>query len=157
MSREQKSSLPLSKKDKDQVALLERTLKRERRARKAAERLLEDKSKELYDASLHLKEANGRLEALLNKSDSNISGAFVNIIDPYVVMDLSTKVLNMNSSAKEFLGFDHTKEEFYLSGLVHKDYIEYTAESFQSLLQVGILKDYNVKIVTKKYGEKYIY
>ena len=156
MSREQKSSLPLSKKDKDQVALLERTLKRERRARKAAERLLEDKTKELYDASLHLKEANGRLEALLNKSDSNISGAFVNIIDPYVVMDLSTKVLNMNSSAKEFLGFDHTKEEFYLSGLVHKDYIEYTAESFQSLLQVGILKDYNVKIVTKKYGEKYV-
>ncbi|MEO0572768.1 MAG: PAS domain S-box protein [Bacteroidota bacterium] len=156
MSREQKSSLPLSKKDKDQVTLLERTLKRERRARKAAERLLEDKSKELYDASLHLREANGRLKAILNESDSNISGAFVNIIDPYVVMDLSTKVLNMNSSAKEFLGFDHTKEEFYLSGLVHEDYMEYTANSFQSLLQVGILKDYNVKIVTKKYGEKYV-
>ncbi|MEM1259883.1 MAG: PAS domain S-box protein [Bacteroidota bacterium] len=156
MSREQKSSLPLSKKDKNEVALLERALKRERRARKAAERLLEDKSKELYDASLHLREANGRLEAILNESESNISGAFVNIIDPYVVMDLSTKVLNMNSSAKEFLGFDHTKEEFYLSGLVHKDYIEYTAESFQSLLHVGMLKDYNVKIVTKKYGEKYV-
>ncbi|MEM8927033.1 MAG: PAS domain S-box protein [Bacteroidota bacterium] len=156
MSREQKSSLPLSNKDKNEVALLERALKRERRARKAAERLLEDKSKELYDASLHLREANGRLEAILNESESNISGAFVNIIDPYVVMDLSTKVLNMNSSAKEFLGFDHTKEEFYLSGLVHKDYIEYTAESFQSLLHVGMLKDYNVKIVTKKYGEKYV-
>jgi len=156
MSREQKSSLPLSKKDKDEVALLERALKREKRARKAAERLLEDKSKELYDASLHLREANGKLEALLNKSDSNISGAFVNIIDPYVVMDLSTKVLNMNSSAKEFLGFDHTKEEFYLSNLVHQDYLEYTAESFQSLMQVGILKDYNSKIITKKYGEKFV-
>ncbi len=156
MSREQKSSLPLSKKDKNEVALLKRALNREKTARRAAERLLEDKSKELYDASLHLREANGRLEALLNESDSNISGAFVNIIDPYVVMDLSTKVLNMNSSAKEFLGFDHTKEEFYLSGLVHKDYIEYTAASFQSLLQVGMLKDYNVKIVTKKFGEKYV-
>lgn len=156
MSREQKSSLPLSKKDKDPVALLERALKREKRARKAAEQLLEDKSKELYDASMHLREANGKLEALLNKSDSNISGAFVNIIDPYVVMDLSTRVLNMNSSAKEFLGFDHTKEEFYLSELVHRDYIEYTAQSFQSLMQVGILKDYNSKIITKKYGEKFV-
>jgi len=156
MSREQKSSLPLSSKAKDEVALLQRALKREKRARKAAEKLLEDKSKELYDASLHLREANGKLEALLNKSDSNISGAFVNIIDPYVVMDLTTKVLNMNSSAKEFLGIDHKKEELYLSQLVHEDYVEYTAQSFQSLLQVGILKDYNVKINTRKFGEKYV-
>lgn len=156
MSREQKSNLPLSSKDKDQVALLQRALARERRARKSAEQLLEVKSKELYDASLHLREANGKLEALLNKSDSNIAGAFVNIIDPYVVMDLSTKVLNMNNSAKEFLGFDHSKEEFYLSNLVHSDYMEYTAESFQSLMQVGVLKDYNVKIITKKFDEKYV-
>ena len=156
MSREQKSNLPLSSKDKDQVALLQRALAREKRARKSAEQLLEVKSKELYDASLHLREANGKLEALLNKSDSNIAGAFVNIIDPYVVMDLSTKVLNMNNSAKEFLGFDHSKEEFYLSNLVHSDYMEYTAESFQSLMQVGVLKDYNVKIITKKFDEKYV-
>lgn len=156
MSREQKSSLPSYKEVKDELALLQRALQREKRARKAAEQLLEDKSKELYDASLHLKEANGKLEALLHKGDSNIEGAFVNIIDPYVVMDLTTKVLNMNSSAKEFLGFDHTKEDVFLADLVHEDYAEYTAESFQSLLQVGILKNYNSKIVTKKYGEKYV-
>lgn len=156
MSKEQKSSLPLSNTDRSDVDMLRRALEREKRARKAAERLLEDKSKELYDASLHLREANGRLESLLNKKEKEIDGAFVNIIDPYVVMDLNTKVVNMNSSAKEFLGFDHMEEEVYLSGIVHEDYVEYTAESFQTLLQIGILKNYNVKIVTRKYGEKFV-
>ena len=154
MSKEQKSSLSLSNKDSSDIAVLKRALGREKKARKQAEELLETKSKELYDASLHLKEANGRLEALVNKKDSKIDTAFVNIIDPYVVMDLSTRVINMNTSAKEFLGFDHTKEEVHLIKLVHKDYEEYTAESFRTLLQVGILKNYNVKIVTKKFGEK---
>ncbi len=138
------------------LALLERALLREKKARKSAEKLLESKSKELYDASLHLKEANGRLEALLQKKDTKVESAFVNIIDPYVVMDMTTKVINMNVSAKEFLGFDHTKEEVTLSDMVHQDYFEYTVESFKALLQIGILKNYNVRILTKHGTEKYV-
>ena len=142
--------------DNETTYILERALERERRARKAAEKLLETKSKELYDAMLHLKEANGRLESLLNEEGKSLDGAFVNLIDPYVVMDLNTKVLSMNTSAKDFLGYDNDKEELVLSELVHQDYLEYTAESFQRLLQVGILKNYNVKIRTRKYGLKYV-
>ena len=142
--------------DNETTYILERALERERRARKAAEKLLETKSKELYDAMLHLKEANGRLESLLNEEGKSLDGAFVNLIDPYVVMDLNTKVLSMNTSAKDFLGYDNDKEELMLSELVHQDYLEYTAESFQRLLQVGILKNYNVKIRTRKYGLKYV-
>ncbi len=142
--------------DKVDISILHRALSREKKARKEAERLLESKSKELYDASLHLKEANGRLEALLSKDDSKIDGAFVNIIDPYVVMDMTTKVVNMNTSAKEFLGYDHTKEDITLSELVHEDYLEYTAESFKTLLQVGILKNYNVQIRTQHNGDRFV-
>ena len=139
-----------------EVSILKRALEREKKARKTAESLLETKAKELYDASLHLKEANGKLESLLNKKGNRIDSAFVNIIDPYVVMDLMTNVINMNTSAKEFLGYDHTKEQVQLSSLVHPDYLEYTAESFQTLLQVGILKNYSAKIITKSSGEKYV-
>lgn len=156
MNKEPKSNLPLSSKSSTEVGVLQRALEREKKARKAAERLLEDKSKELYDASLHLREANGRLEALLNQKDAAIDGAFVNIIDPYVVMDLETRVLNMNNSAKEFLGYDHTLEEIVLSDLVHKDYVGYTIASFKTLLQVGILKNYCAKIVTRKLGERFV-
>ncbi len=136
--------------------MLKRTVERERKARKAAENLLEQKAKELYDASLHLREANGRLEALLNKQGNSIDNDFINIIDSYVVMGLDTRVINMNTSAKEFLGFDHTGKDVYLSELVHEDYLEYTAESFQTLLQVGILKNYSAKILVKNREEKYV-
>lgn len=156
MKPERKCNLQLFKMDKVDISILHRALSREKKARKEAERLLESKSKELYDASLHLKEANGRLEALLSKDDSKIDGAFVNIIDPYVVMDMTTKVVNMNTSAKEFLGYDHTKEDITLSELVHEDYLEYTAESFKTLLQVGILKNYNVQIRTQHNGDRFV-
>ncbi|WP_422861992.1 PAS domain-containing sensor histidine kinase [Flagellimonas sp. W118] len=156
MKTAQKSGLRSSKMDNNQVSILKRALEREKKARKTAENLLESKAKELYDASLHLKEANGRLENLVNDKGNRIDSAFINIIDPYVVMDMMTNVINMNASAKEFLGFDHTKEEVNLSNLVHPDYLEYTAESFQTLMQVGILKNYSAKIVTKNLGEKYV-
>lgn len=142
--------------DNETTYILERALERERRARKAAEKLLEEKSKELYDSLLHLKEANGRLESLLSEEGKSLDGAFINLVDPYVVMDLNTKVISMNSSAKDFLGYDNEKEDVMLSELVHEGYLEYTAESFQHLLQVGILKNYNVEIVTKKYGLKFV-
>ncbi|MEM8845709.1 MAG: PAS domain S-box protein [Bacteroidota bacterium] len=157
MKTEQRSNLQLSKMDKNEASMLKRAVQREKKARKAAENLLEQKAKELYDASLHLREANGRLEALLNKQHGNsIDNDFINIIDPYVVMGLDTRVINMNSSAKDFLGFDHTEKEMYLSGLVHKDYLEYTAESFQTLLQVGVLKNYSARIFVKNGEEKHV-
>ena len=142
---------------RNEASMLKRAVEREKKARKAAENLLEQKAKELYDASLHLREANGRLEALLNKQrGDSINSDFINIIDPYVVMGLDTKVINMNTSAKEFLGFDHTKQEVYLSELVHRDYIDYTAESFQTLLQVGVLKNYSARIFVKDGQEKHV-
>ena len=140
----------------DSTYILEKALDRERRARRAAEKLLEDKSKELYDALLHLKEANGRLETLLKQEGKSLDSAFVNLIDPYVVMDLSTRIISMNSSAKEFLGYDNDEEEVVLSNLVHPDYREYTNQSFRKLVHVGVLKNYNARIVTKAKLEKYV-
>ena len=142
--------------DKDELSILKRALAREKRARKAAEKLLEDKSKELYDASLHLREVNGKLENILSEKGDALEGAFVNIIDPYVVMSLDTEVVNMNASAKEFLGFDHQKESVKLSSLVHRDYVDYTRESFLTLLEVGILKNYQVRIETRTHGYKMV-
>ncbi|UII77111.1 PAS domain S-box protein [Flagellimonas sp. HMM57] len=156
MKTEQKSSLRSSNTDSNELSILKRALVREKKARKTAESLLENKAKELYDATLHLKEANGRLETLLNDGGTGIDNAFVNIIDPYVVMDMMSNVINMNTSAKEFLGYDHTKEKICLQDLVHQDYLEYTAESFQTLLQVGILKNYTAKILTKSQEEKFV-
>ncbi len=142
--------------DSKEVILLKKALNRQKMARLQAEKILEEKSKELYDVTHHLKEANNKLENLLNEKTSELDGVFINIIDPYVVMDLKFNVINMNESAKVFLGYDHNKESLNLSQLVHPDYMEYTLESFQSLMEVGTLKNYRAKIFTKDRTEKWV-
>ncbi len=142
--------------DSKEVLLLKRALERQKMARQQAEKILEAKSKELYDVTHHLKHANAKLENLLNEKTSELDGVFINIIDPYVVMDLQFNVVNMNSSAKEFLGYDYMEESLNLSNLVHEDFVEYTTESIQSLLEVGVLKNYRAKIYVKDGSVKWV-
>lgn len=142
--------------DSKEVTLLKKALERQKKARKQAERILEEKSKELYDVTHHLQEANSKLENLLSEKTSELDGVFINIIDPYVVMDLQFNVINMNSSAKEFLGYDHTREKLNLAKLVHKDFVAYTTRSFQSLIEVGTLKNYRAKILAKNGTENWV-
>ncbi len=142
--------------DSKEVTLLKRALERQKKARQQAERILEAKSKELYDVTQHLQQTNNKLENLLTEKASELDGEFINIIDPYVVMDLQFNVLNMNSSAKKFLGYDHTKETLNLSKIVHHDFMEYTVQSFESLIEVGSLQNYRAKICTKNKTEKWI-
>ncbi|MEJ1223727.1 PAS domain S-box protein [Sediminicola sp. 1XM1-17] len=142
--------------DSKEVILLKKALERQKKARIQAEKILEEKSKELYDTAQHLKEANNTLETLLSEKSSELDGVFINIIDPYVMMDLEFNVINMNSSARDFLGYDPSKEPLNLGGLVHPDYAQYTYESFQSLMEVGHLKNYKAKIIVKDGTEKYV-
>lgn len=142
--------------DNKEVLLLKRALERQKKARIQAEKILETKSKELFDATFHLKKANARLEELLSEKASELDGVFINIIDPYVVMDLDYNVIEMNASAKDFLGYDYTKESINLANLVHNDYLQYTMESMQSLIKVGTLKNYKAKIITKDKLEKFV-
>ena len=71
-----------------EVILLKRALERQKQARIQAEKILEEKSKELYDMTRHLKAANSKLESLLNKKQTDLSDSFMEIIDPYVILDL---------------------------------------------------------------------
>ncbi|WP_047244937.1 PAS domain S-box protein [Maribacter thermophilus] len=142
--------------DSKEVVLLKKALERQKKARLQAEKILEDKSNELYEVNLHLREANSRLENLLNEKTSELDGVFINIIDPYVVMDLNFDVINMNSSAKEFLQVDHTKQRVNLSRFIHTDFAEYTRESVKSLMKVGILKNYRAKININEDNVKWV-
>ncbi|MDC6406244.1 MULTISPECIES: PAS domain S-box protein [Maribacter] len=133
--------------DNKEINLLKKALERQKKARQQAERILENKSKELYDVTRHLKETNNKLENLLSEKTSELDGVFMNILDPYVLMDLQFNVINMNTSAKELLQKDHTKENVNLARFIHPDFQQYTLESMQSLLEVGTLKNYRAKII----------
>ncbi len=142
--------------DSKEVILLKKALERQKKARQQAERILESKSKELYDVTRHLKDTNSKLENLLTEKASELDGVFMNIIDPYVLMDLQFNVINMNTSAKELLGFDHTIENVNLARFVHPDFQQYTLESMQSLLEVGTLKNYRAKIIINEGKEIWV-
>lgn len=139
-----------------EVHLLKKALERQKKARLQAERILEEKSKQLYDVTRHLQSVNDRLEHILNEKASELDGVFINIIDPYVIMDLEFNVINMNASAKEFLGFDHTATPLNLSALVHEEYQAYTAQSIAKLYEAGTLKNYRAKIIVGDGSEKIV-
>ncbi len=135
--------------DNKEVELLKKALERQKKARLQAEKILEEKSQELYSTSRQLKETNERLENLLSEKTSELEGVFINIIDPYLVMDIEGNVIRMNAAATQLLGYDHTEEKINLQQIVHPDYIQYTKESFQQLYEVGTLKNYKAKILAK--------
>ena len=101
----------LSKK----VEILEKALEREKKARKKAEDILEEKSTELYALSEALKTSNQKLSHLLKEKTNQLEGVFTNILDAYVVIDISGYVLTMNDAAIQLLGFDHKKENVNLT------------------------------------------
>ena len=141
---------------KKEVELLQRALDRQVKARKQAEKILETKSKELYDTLHYLREDNNRLNGLLKEKTSELEGVFFNIPDPYLVINLEGQVVKMNEAAKAFLGFDIEKEDFYAAQLVHHEYLMSTLQSFQVLQEVGILKNFKTKINLKSGESKFV-
>ena len=72
--------------DSQNLDIYKRALEREKQARKAAEKILEEKSAELF-------EVNQKLEKHLKEKASELQGVFENIVDAYVVMDVFGNVL----------------------------------------------------------------
>ncbi|MDA0278104.1 MAG: PAS domain S-box protein [Bacteroidetes bacterium] len=141
---------------KQEIELLQRALDRQVKARKEAEKILESKSKELYDTLHYLREDNNRLKGLLQEKTSELEGVFFNIPDPYLVINLKGQVIRMNQAAKLFLGFDTEKEDFYAAQLVHHEYLMATLQSFGLLQEVGILKNFKTKINIKSGGSRFV-
>ncbi|WP_289024157.1 PAS domain S-box protein [uncultured Salegentibacter sp.] len=136
------------------IQILERALQREKAARKAAENILEEKSTELYNLSEELRRSKNSLEDLLNRKTSELEGVFENIIDAYVVMELSGDVIKMNQAAIDLLGYNVSLEPINLVKLVKREYLDYTFETFKELITHGKFNNYKAVIITKNGEEK---
>ncbi|GAA3629411.1 PAS domain-containing sensor histidine kinase [Flavivirga jejuensis] len=141
----------------DKIDVLQRALAREKAARKQAEKILEDKSLELYDAKEKLEQSYLELEASLNKKDSQLQGVFENIVDAYVIMDLLGNILKMNEAAVSLLGFNHAKENFNLIKMAAPEEVQRVLESFNILFKKGSLTDFHLNIITRKNEPKLVH
>ena len=80
----------------DEIVRLERRLARERQARKQAERLLEQKSRELYEANLELVGAVSAFEASSSRLSAILDHSFAGIL----VSDEQDNIIIMNRAAR---------------------------------------------------------
>ena len=136
--------------NQDQTEILQRALKREKAARKAAEAILEEKSRELYFTSQ-------RLENLLDEKSAQLQGVFENIIDAYVVMDMQGNIVKFNDPATKLFGYDVDKEEINVAKLIYKEDYEYAITSFMELTEKGFFKDYEARVYTKSKEVKWVH
>ncbi len=132
--------------DIDKIKMYQRALEREKSARKEAERILEDKSKELYLKSEELKITNQKLEGLVKETTSELKGVFENIVDAYVVMNLKSDVIKMNVAAENLLGFKLI-DNINLANLVHPDDVEKVTKGIDTLFNTGSLTNFQLNII----------
>jgi len=128
------------------IKMYERALAREKAARKEAERILEEKSLELYYKSEELKVSNSKLEDVVKERTSELEGVFENIVDAYVVMDLIGTVIKMNQAAEELLGYT-IKDGLNLIEIVHPDEVQKASIGFEELYTAGSVTNFHLKIV----------
>jgi PAS domain S-box-containing protein len=134
----------------DDVNVLRRALERERMARKEAERILEEKSMELYNANLKLEGLNVDLEEdiqstklELHKTETRFNDLVYTASDIIFKVDLTGHFKYVNKVAVELSGF--AKEMFLKNNfrfIVREDFKEKLIEHFQHQLQTKLKSTY---------------
>ncbi len=140
-----------------EIDILKRAILREKGARKAAEKILEDKSRELYVTSEELKTTNLKLEQLLDEKSTQLQGVFENIIDAYVVMDLKGNIIKFNDPAVVLFGYDIDNEPLNVINLIYKKDYKYAMKSFKKLQENGFFTNYRARIHTKNKDIKWVH
>ena len=133
-----------------EIDILKRALHREKLARKAAESILEEKSRVLFDTSQ-------KLEGLLLEKSTQLEGIFETIADAYVVMDIQGNILKFNDAATELFGHDITKKKLNTKDLIYTEDLEYAINSFWELKTNGYFKDYEARVYTKSKEVKWVH
>lgn len=134
---------------KSELDILKRALQRERMARKSAEKILENKSRELYQLSNELKNANEQLEMLLENKSSELKGVYEQINDAYIVMDLEGNVLEMNTIAVDIFGYDIEIEKFNVTNVIIEGEEFQANRVLKQLIQEGSYSNYETRIKAK--------
>ncbi len=137
--------------------ILQRALLREKAARKQAEKILEDKSRELYLITRQLQEANEKLQSGLTEKTTELQGVFDNLVDAYVLIDLGGNIIKLNDAAKELFGYDVPKEKINVVRLIYKKEFKYAMSSFNQLIKTGSFSDYVARVYTKNKGIRWVH
>lgn len=132
----------------NQIDILQRALLREKAARKQAEKILEEKSKFLYETNTKLERLYSNLESDYTRTNSQLQGVFENIIDAYVITDLNGNIIRMNKAAMRLLNIPEKYTDVNLIKMVHHNDIDYLKSSINPFLKDGFIKNFEIRLIT---------
>ncbi len=139
----------------DDKGIYERALKREKAARQAAEKILEEKASELFELNRELNAKNLILQQNFNTKEKELQGLFQSLVEGYVISDLEGYVLKMNDSAKGIFELKPSGS-FNLNSLItNKDKL-HLSQGITVLLKKESLSDFELNIITPFGKEKII-
>jgi PAS domain S-box-containing protein len=131
-------------------------LNKEKVARKSAEKILQDQSKEITLLTEELRKSNLKSESLLDEKYSQLEGAFENIIDGHIVIDFQGNVLKINEAAVHIFEYDIKKEPLNIVDLIYEEDMEYALSSFVDLQKNGYCKEYKARVYSKSTKVKWV-
>lgn len=103
-----------------EIELLQQELALEKTAKEALEQQLNQKEEELQTLHRDLESVHTYLSNYIDET-VDFYNVFDNIIDSYILFDLSGYVLKMNRPAKDFFGYDIDKESFRVTNIIHQE------------------------------------
>lgn len=132
------------------IEVLQRALIRERAAKKQAEKILEEKSLELFLLSQKHKESNILLQQNLQKRDLELEIVFENSNDAYVLIDEKGNIKNVNEHTIELFDLGEGHANINIADVIfHEDY-ESFEWAFTELFRAGVLRNFKVRILDSK-------
>lgn len=141
---------------KTEIEILKSALEREKSARKQAEQILEQKSRNLLMISRELKIANQKLTKLLDEKSTELKGVFENINDAYIVINLSGDAIKMNDIARELFQHYSDPKELNIGKLIYSKDVPYAKASFDKLLNEGSFVNFTSRIITNQKEKKWV-
>ncbi len=135
----------------DEIEIYKRALEREKKARRLAEKIIEDKSSELYASNQELKRINKFIEEEVKSRTAEIQDLFDHMYDGYATISTTGDILKTNIAARVILGYDPSEEidNLSLKDIVHEDDKVKLREYIDKLHTEGYYSNYVGRIYDK--------
>lgn len=132
------------------IGILQRALNRERLAKKQAEKILEEKSQELFSLAQKHENANILLQSLLRQKDLEFETIFSNSNDAYVLVDNHGNIKKVNEYAINMFGMADELTLLNALDIVHDADKKKYSSAFKKMLSTGSLRNFSIRIKDKK-------
>ena len=140
-----------------EIDKLKKELNLEKERRIAAEEGLSRKNKqisELKESSIAYK---NKEDLFIKENHQYFSEAFLNILDPYVVLNLEGGFMPKNKAAFKLFGISELeKEPLNIIDFVKESELDIGMQTYNNLLKKGILKDFKLCVIDKKGEERLV-